>query len=240
MRPGRCAGKRRKSRTASAQLGATEENFHSVQAAASPRKSPLPTRIFAFRKPASKFSAAPSARVRKPISLRTGAPNPVRRTPRNPARRSGEPRTGAGRDSAVEQSAAQARNLLARLAGQAPGGLDATLSGSAKSIPNPSSSLAIGIPADVIRQRPDLRVAGINCLPPPTRAAEAERFPSLGLSGSLGMNTLSAGKIFNPETTANLIAGLSGQFSTRGTSGQTSMRKMRSRNERFKTIDPPF
>lgn len=114
---------------------------------------------------------------------------------------------------ALEQSAAQARNLLARLAGQSPGGLDAILAENRKSIPNPSSSLATGIPADVLRQRPDLRIAGYQVLAAAanTRAANAERFPSLGLSGTLGVNTLSSGKLFNPETaTAGVIAGLSG------------------------------
>jgi outer membrane protein TolC len=44
-----------------------------------------------------------------------------------------------------------------------------------------------------------------------TRSAEAERFPSLGLSGSLGVNALSAGKLFDPQTaSAGIIAGLTG------------------------------
>jgi multidrug efflux system outer membrane protein len=44
-----------------------------------------------------------------------------------------------------------------------------------------------------------------------TRAASAERFPSLSLSGNLGINALSAGKVFNPEIiSGNVIAGLTG------------------------------
>jgi multidrug efflux system outer membrane protein len=112
---------------------------------------------------------------------------------------------------ALEQAISQGRNALALLAGRSPGNLDGMLGGGSR-IPDPPQSLAIGIPADVIRQRPDVRVAGYQVLAAAaaTRAADAERFPSLSLSGSLGLNALGAGKIFNPETTtASVIAGLS-------------------------------
>ena len=82
-----------------------------------------------------------------------------------------------------------------------------------RSIPNPATSLAVGIPADTIRQRPDVRLAGyqLTAAVANTRSAEAERFPSLGLSGSLGVNALSAGKLFDPQTaSAGIIAGLTG------------------------------
>ncbi len=111
---------------------------------------------------------------------------------------------------ALEQIASQTRNQLALLSGRVPGSLDSTLS-SSDGIPTPERGLAIGIPADTVRQRPDVRIAGYQVLAAAanTRSADAARFPSLNLSGSLGLNSLSAGKIFNPETTsANLIAGV--------------------------------
>ena len=44
-----------------------------------------------------------------------------------------------------------------------------------------------------------------------TRSAQAEQFPSLRLSGSLGIDSLAATKIFNPQTaSASVIAGLTG------------------------------
>ncbi len=113
----------------------------------------------------------------------------------------------------LEQSIAQTKNLLARLAGRAPGALDATLASGKSSIPTPARSLAVGIPADTIRQRPDVRIAGWQLVAAvaTTRSADAERFPSLNLSGSLGVNALSVSKLFDPQTTtANLIAGLTG------------------------------
>ncbi len=114
---------------------------------------------------------------------------------------------------ALEQSIAQGRNLLALLAGQAPGGLDGILAAGKQTIPNPAGSLAVGIPADTLRQRSDVRLAGYQLLAAAanTRAADAERFPSLNLSGSLGLTTLSSGKLFDPESaSAGIIAGLAG------------------------------
>ncbi len=111
----------------------------------------------------------------------------------------------------LEQTIAQTKNLINLIAGQGPGSLDGMLSAGRRAIPAPPSSLAIGIPADTIRQRPDVRVAGYQLLAAAanTRAANAERFPSLSLSGSLGLNTLSSGKLFNPETaTAGIGAGI--------------------------------
>ncbi len=107
----------------------------------------------------------------------------------------------------LDQAIAQNRNQLALLAGREPGSLDSMLSGG-KGIPSPPDRLAIGIPADVLRQRPDVRLAGYQVLAAAanTRSAEAERYPSLNLSGSMGLNTIRARDFFNPETTAANLA----------------------------------
>jgi NodT family efflux transporter outer membrane factor (OMF) lipoprotein len=110
----------------------------------------------------------------------------------------------------LEQAIAQGRNQLALLAGREPGALDPLLSGG-NGIPSPPDRLAIGIPADVLRQRPDVRVAGYQVLAAAanTRAADAARYPSLNLSGSLGLNTVRARDFLNPETAAaNLLTSL--------------------------------
>jgi NodT family efflux transporter outer membrane factor (OMF) lipoprotein len=114
---------------------------------------------------------------------------------------------------ALEQAMGQGKNLLSLLCGRAPGALDAVLSSGKPAIPHPATRLAIGIPADTIRQRPDVRLAGWQLVAAVAdiRSAEAERLPSLNLTGNLGVTALSAGKIFNPQTTgAGLIAGISG------------------------------
>jgi outer membrane protein, multidrug efflux system len=108
----------------------------------------------------------------------------------------------------LQQAISQGKNALALLAGRAPGGLDSTLSTS-RGIPMPPTSLAIGIPADVLRQRPDVRLAGYQVMAAAsaTRTVEATRYPSLNLSGSLGLDTTSSSKLFDPESAAASIAG---------------------------------
>ena len=52
----------------------------------------------------------------------------------------------------------QAKNALAVLLGKLPGEIDAMLGG-AGSIPEPPAEVAVGIPAELLRRRPDIRVA---------------------------------------------------------------------------------
>lgn len=110
-----------------------------------------------------------------------------------------------------QQSIAQARNLIALLSGQPPGTLDGLLSSGQKSIPYPANSLAIGIPADTVRKRPDVRISGYQLLAAAarTRAAKAEIYPSFNLTGSLGLNILGSGKVFDPQSaSAGMAAGI--------------------------------
>lgn len=102
----------------------------------------------------------------------------------------------------------QGKNDLALLAGRIPGAMDSMLS-SSHGIPVPPSSLAVGIPADVLRQRPDVRTAGYQVLAAAasTRATEATKYPSLNLSGALSLDNSSGTKIFDPQSAAASIAG---------------------------------
>ena len=204
-------GKRRSSlEAAAAQVGAAEENFNSVQAALAAEIAIAYTRL--------RVDEASLAVLRRTVKTREETYQLA-----NWRTESGESDTLESSQAlasleqaraaipALEQSTAQGRNFLARLAGRPPGSLDAILSSGKISIPNPPRSLAIGIPADTLRQRPDVRVAGYQLLAAAanTRAADAERFPSLSLSGSLGLDSLSSGKIFNPgSASAGIIAGL--------------------------------
>ena len=111
--------------------------------------------------------------------------------------------------ASLEQSIGQTRNRLALLCGRTPG----NISLGAGAVPEPQRRLAVGIPADTIRQRPDVRSAGYGWVAAVARthAAEAERLPSLRLSGSLGVDTLRSSKLFNPESAAaSIISGISG------------------------------
>lgn len=196
---------------ASAQLGATEENFHSVQAALASEIAIAYTNL--------RVDEASLVVLRNTIKSREETNQLAQwRTQSGAADSLESSQALSSLEQAraaipsLEQSVAQGRNELALLAGQNPGGLDGVLASGKKAIPDPSRSLAVGIPADTLRQRPDVRVAGYQLLAAAasTRAADAQRYPSLNLSGSLGLNTLTATKFFNPETaTAGLVAGIS-------------------------------
>jgi len=196
---------------AAANLGATEENLHSVQAALAAEIATTYTNLRAneARMTVLRRNIATREQTSQLATWRLQA-GEADSLESNQALSSLE--SALAGVPALEQAISQGRNTLALLVGLNPGSLDATLSAGHKGIPNPSQSLAIGIPADALRQRPDVRVAGYQVLAAAanTRAADAARYPSLNLSGSLGINALSAGKIFNPETaSANVIAGLS-------------------------------
>jgi len=94
----------------------------------------------------------------------------------------------------LEVSLAAAGNLLAVLLGQPPGGLADALAGAGSQLPLPAS-VAAGIPADVLRQRPDLIVAERNLAAETARVGqkEAQRFPSLNLGASFGWQAYSFG-----------------------------------------------
>jgi NodT family efflux transporter outer membrane factor (OMF) lipoprotein len=110
----------------------------------------------------------------------------------------------------LEQSISQGRNRLALLASRTPGSLDPLLSKS-RPLPRVPSRLAIGIPIETIRQRPDVQAAefAVNAATARTKSAQRERLPSINLAGSIGVDALKAGRLFNPEATAaSLAAGL--------------------------------
>lgn len=206
-------GKRRSQvEIAAAQLSVSEENFHSVQAALASEIAIAYTNLRVDEASLVVVRRTVLAReeTSKLANWRTQAGEADSLESSQALSSLEQARTAI---PALEQTTAQTRNLLAKLVGQAPGALDGMLEAGNKGIPNPPRTLAVGIPADTLRQRPDVRIAGYQLLAAAasTRAAEAEKFPTLRLSGTLGMNTLSSGKLFNPEAaSAGIIAGLAG------------------------------
>lgn len=116
---------------------------------------------------------------------------------------------------ALEASAAQTTNALAVLTGQVPGTLAAALAPPAppqRALPPAAPpDLALSLPAEVLRQRPDLRAAELQLLAAGARVeqAYAERLPSLRLSGSIGLNALSLGSLASGSGLASLLASVS-------------------------------
>jgi len=87
----------------------------------------------------------------------------------------------------LEQALRQARNALTVLLGHPPGTLDELLDREGE-IPVLPASVAIGVPADLLRQRPDVRRAESLAVAQNAQVggAQADLYPSFSLSGSLG------------------------------------------------------
>lgn len=110
---------------------------------------------------------------------------------------------------ALRTAISGAQNRLAVLLGRTPGDLQARLNEAA--IPQTDVSMAVGIPADTLRQRPDVRAAERRLAAQTARLGEAEaaRYPSFSLSGSLGLNALSLESLANGASAArSLFAGV--------------------------------
>ena len=123
----------------------------------------------------------------------------------------------------LQQTLTATRNQLALLCSKTPGALDLQLGRTAQ-VPVAPGDLAIGIPAETLRQRPDVRAAGyaVEAAGARTSSARRDRFPSLSLNGSVGVDALSAGKLFSPENTiSNVIGSLSAPIFTAGRIKQT-------------------
>lgn len=97
---------------------------------------------------------------------------------------------------ALINTQAQTRQALAVLAGKTPEALDARLA-DALPVPRVPDRLAIGIPADTLRQRADVRAAEAQLLAGFARSEEARAamMPTLILSGTLGLQALSLGAL---------------------------------------------
>lgn len=97
---------------------------------------------------------------------------------------------------ALQTSITQSLNALAVLTGQVPGALQATL-GPAAAIPQAPADLALAFPAETLRQRPDVRSAEhqVSAALARVAAADAARYPSFRLSGSLGLSALTLGTL---------------------------------------------
>jgi NodT family efflux transporter outer membrane factor (OMF) lipoprotein len=95
---------------------------------------------------------------------------------------------------ALRTSIEQNRHALAVLTGQAPAALSAVLA-AAGPVPQAADGLALNIPAETLRQRPDVRAAEylVTAATAKVAQAEAARAPNFKLGGNLGLSALSLG-----------------------------------------------
>ncbi len=91
----------------------------------------------------------------------------------------------------------EAINTMAVLLGRNPGELNEMLS-EKRPVPVPPADAAIGVPADLLRQRPDIRRAERQLAAETARIgiAKADLYPQFSLSGSFGYQSISSGNLF--------------------------------------------
>jgi NodT family efflux transporter outer membrane factor (OMF) lipoprotein len=111
----------------------------------------------------------------------------------------------------LETGIAQARHALAVLTGQAAGASQPALE-AARPVPRPAADLALAIPAETLRQRPDVRQAEERIAAALARVSQADaaRYPSFRLGGSIGLSALTLSGLGGSAAIVNsLLAGLS-------------------------------
>jgi NodT family efflux transporter outer membrane factor (OMF) lipoprotein len=103
-----------------------------------------------------------------------------------------------------------AKNRLAILLGIFPGRLEAQLA-ARKPIPEAPLQVAVGVPAEALRQRPDVRRAERQLAAQTARigVATADLYPKFSLPGSIGLEALSSDKLFS---TSSRVWSLGGGF----------------------------
>jgi NodT family efflux transporter outer membrane factor (OMF) lipoprotein len=111
---------------------------------------------------------------------------------------------------ALESTLEQSMNRLAVLTGQPPGALAQTLA-DRKPVPVAPLEIVAGVPADVLRRRPDIRGAERRLAAQTAQVgvATAALYPSLSLSGSITLQSLSASDVLDGFQTDRLGLSLS-------------------------------
>ena len=95
----------------------------------------------------------------------------------------------------LEAQLRQAEDALCTLIGLPPSDLAGLLEG-ASDIPAPPAQVAVGIPADLLRRRPDIRSAELQALAQCAQigVAKADLYPAFSLTGSFGFLSTDVGK----------------------------------------------
>lgn len=108
---------------------------------------------------------------------------------------------------ALQTAERQAVHTLSLLTGQAPAALQPVLA-AVVPLPQAPAALALALPADTLRQRADLRSAeaGVRAARASLAQAEAGRWPTLTLGGSLGVSALRLSGLGSAPVAGSLLA----------------------------------
>jgi NodT family efflux transporter outer membrane factor (OMF) lipoprotein len=110
----------------------------------------------------------------------------------------------------LEARLTAATNRLAVLLGKPPGAVDYLLTGES-AIPDPERGVTLGIPAELLRRRPDIRAAERQLASQTALigVAKADLYPTFSLAGVLALESLDSSDLFDSgSTTWSLVPGL--------------------------------
>ena len=101
----------------------------------------------------------------------------------------------------LETTLQQLKNTLALLLGLPPHNLDRQLGRYGK-IPTTPATVALGVPQDLLRQRPDVRAAErlLAAQGEQIGVAQAELYPAFSIGGAIGSRAMSPGDLFEGES----------------------------------------
>ncbi len=104
---------------------------------------------------------------------------------------------------ALQTTLRQTEHQIALLLGEQPSALLPLLEGGAAEMPQVHATITPSAPADILRQRPDIRAAERRLAAQTAQigVAAAERYPNLSLSGSIGLEALTFGDLFSSAAT---------------------------------------
>jgi NodT family efflux transporter outer membrane factor (OMF) lipoprotein len=108
----------------------------------------------------------------------------------------------------LEGGLQSAVNHIAVLLGERPGAVNAELA-EVRPVPSVPLEVAVGVPADLLRRRPDIRNAERQVAAQTARlgVSKADLYPTFTLSGSLGLSSEVFSKLFTPDALLASIAG---------------------------------
>ncbi|MCP5523006.1 MAG: efflux transporter outer membrane subunit [Verrucomicrobiales bacterium] len=103
----------------------------------------------------------------------------------------------------LRTSLAQAKYRLAVLLGQPPGALEALLA-QEEPVPSTPTEVAVGVPADLLRRRPDIRFAERQLAAQTAQigVAKAELYPRFSLAGTVGVESLEYANLYSASARA--------------------------------------
>lgn len=110
----------------------------------------------------------------------------------------------------LESDLVAVANAISTLIGEPPGRVYRALTETPRTVPVPPTEVALSVPADMLRRRPDVSAAEARLAADLDRVgvARAQLYPLVRLSGTIGTSATDVGRLFD-IVTGNVFAGIS-------------------------------